>query len=233
MGAACDKAPAAPSSVAGTVAGPSGPPWELSGVAVGDDGRPIANSPIWVNVGRSSPPTRTDETGRYTTVIDARLGGSVYRSTAHLYLDAGSEYEHEHRLFFPTGSDPHQTLNLRPRLIRWITEGEPVSVTVAPDDSPCFNNVQDGSWHVYYVCRTFRLIVPADGVLTAEAVPAGVDTPRPLLEMEGPEAANLDCCYQGNPLSMQGVSAGMVIKVSVQVLSGSPTQTFTLTTRVR
>jgi len=231
-GAACDQSPATPSPPATLSNSPtvSSGPWEVSGVAVGDDGRPIANAPVWVNVGRPNVPVMTDETGRYTTRVEARLGGYVYRSTAMLYLDAGKDYEHEHRLFRPTGADPHQILDLHPRLIRWISVGESVSVTVAPDDAPCFNNVQDGSWHLYYVCRTFRLIVPADGVLTAEVFPVDANSPGTLLEMEGP--GDLDCCYQGNPLTMS-VAAGMVVKISVEVVEGSPRQTVTLTTKIR
>jgi hypothetical protein len=136
-------------------------------------------------------------------------------------------YEPDHRLFHPTGSDPHQTLTCtRASDGSWragLGHG-------APDDAPCFNNVQDGSWHVYYVCRTFRLIVPADGVLTAEAFPVGSNSPRPLVEMEGP--GDLDCCYQGNPVTMP-VAAGMIVKISVEVVEGSPTQTVTLTTKIR
>lgn len=232
MSAACDEAPLPiqPSP------GPDGPVvasgvWELSGVAVGDDGRPISNTPVVVWLGRPNEPVvQTDEMGRYNVKFDARHGGYVYRSTAVVYIDAGSDYEPEHRLFFPIGSDPRQTLDLHPRRIRWISAGESVSVTVEPGDVPCFNNVQDGSWHAYYVCRTVRLIVPADGVLTAEVIPSGVNAPAPLLEMEGP--GDLDCCYQGNPLTMS-VAAGMVIKINVQVPSGSPRQTFVLTTKIR
>jgi len=48
--------------------------------------------------------------------------------------------------------------------------------------------------------------------------------------MEGPGI--LDCCYLGNPLSMP-VEAGMEVKIRVEILEGSPSQTFVLSTRIR
>jgi hypothetical protein len=231
MSAACDEAPPLIQPTPGPdLSVPATGSWELSGVAVGDDGRPIANTPVHVGFGTVRAPVKTDEMGRYQDVFDARQGGYAYGSTAVVFIEAGADYEIEHRMLFPTGSSRRQTLDLHPRRISWISAGEPVTVTVAPDDTPCFNNVHDGSWHLFYVCRTFRLVVPTDGVLTAEAVPTDLKTPRPLIEMEGP--GDLDCCNEGNPLSIP-VAAGMVIKINVEVLSGSPRQTFTLTTVIR
>jgi hypothetical protein len=122
--------------------------FELSGVAVGDDGRPIANAPLHVNFltpnGGNSPGLagRTDEAGRYQVQFDAKRGAYSRGSTAMVWVK-GDGYEIEYGWFRPTTSDSHQTLDLRPRLIRQMTAGEEVSVTVAPDDTPCINNVQD------------------------------------------------------------------------------------------
>jgi hypothetical protein len=80
-----------------------------------------------------------------------------------------------------------------------------------------------------YVCRTVRILVPADGILTASAVSADPGV-HALVEMEGP--GDLDCCYLGNPLSMN-VAAGMVVLISVEILEGLPSQTFTLTATIR
>jgi hypothetical protein len=76
-------------------------------------------------------------------------------------------------------------------------------VIVAPGDTPCFNNAQETGSVPLYICRTVRMIVPADGILTAEAIPADPRAPPAPLEMEGP-----------------GVE-------------GSPSQTFALTRRIR
>lgn len=232
MAAACDDAPPSPvgpsSSSASSPSNSTGS-WDLSGVVIGDDGRVISNTPVAIGLGHPDEPVvQTDGMGRYTVKFDAKLKGYVYGSTATVRVNAGADYEPETRLFKPVGVDPRQTLNFLPRRIRWIRAGESVSVTVGPDDAPCFNNVQDGSWYVHLVCRTVRLIAPANGVLTAEVGPAGIDTAK--LEMEGP--GDLDCCYQGNPLSMP-VTAGMVIKISVEVVPGLPSRTFTLTTKIR
>jgi hypothetical protein len=175
----------------------------------------------------------TDEMGRYQLSFHAPQGGFVYRSTAIVRINAGPDYEEEAHWFRPTGSDRNQTLDLRPRRVRWITAGETVLVTVERDDSQCFNNVQDGTGGatVLYLCRTVRFIVLSDGVLTVEAMSIDSGVSPPPLEVEG-DRGDLDCCYLGNPLSMP-VSAGTVMKVSVEIPEGSPSRAFALTTRIR
>lgn len=229
ISAACDKTTPSPVGPSDPSSNSSGS-WELSGLAIGEDGRPISNAPVSVGVGRPSEPVRTDDSGRYSAKFDARQGGYVYGSTAAVYLDAGGDYENETRLFRPVGSNSLQTLNFFPRRITWIQAEEPVSVTVEPGDAPCFNNVQDGAGPgPVYLCRTVRMIVPAAGVLTADAESVGFGS-RPKIEMEGP--GDLDCCYLGNPISMS-VEAGMEVKIRVEILEGSPRQTFALTARIR
>jgi hypothetical protein len=210
--------------------------FELSGVAVGDDGRPIANAPLHVNFltpnGENSPGLagRTDEAGRYQVQFGAKRGAYSRGSTAMVWVK-GDGYEIEYGWFRPTTSESHQTLDLRPRLIRQMTAGDAVSVTVAPDDTPCINNVQDiPAMKPYYTCRAVRILVPGDGILTVEATSAGSGASRPPLEIEGvPEP---DCCFFGNPLTMT-VTAGMVVRVNVELVEGLPSQTFTLTTTIR
>jgi hypothetical protein len=230
---ACDKNPAAPSAPSQPPASPVTPTlvsWELTGVATGDDGRPISNGSVRVNFGKCCFEAMTDETGRYHVGFDAKPGGYSRGYATALVNIISDGYEVDYRWFRPANNDPHQTLDLHPRLIRWINAGESASVTVADDGVPCVNNVRDmPNYSVHYVCRTVRLLVPADGVLTAEAVSASTGV-HPLIEMEGPDI--LDCCYLGNPLSMT-VAAGMVVKVTVEILEGSPSQTFTLTTTIR
>ncbi len=237
-GMACSKPPAPPLTPTPSPTPATIPPgtlrsFELTGAAVGDDGRPVPNAAASVYFGRDPRPKAvTDEMGRYHVNFDAAQDGYVRRLqiTAAVYLDVDG-YERYFRWFRPTGADPHQTLDLHPRLIRQIAVGESVSVTVAPDDTPCLNNVQDTpGLGPSYVCRPVRVTVPAAGVLTVEAVPADPRASRPLLEMEGP--GELDCCYLGNPLTMP-VTAGMVVKINVELLEGLPGQTFILTTTIR
>ncbi len=42
--------------------------WELSGVAIGEDGRRIQNAQLWVNVGGPALVARTDEMGLTTGI---------------------------------------------------------------------------------------------------------------------------------------------------------------------
>jgi len=231
-----DQVPTAPTAPGSTPPTPASSSFELSGIAIGDDGRPIANAPMYVNFltpsGGNSPgvPGMTDEVGRYRVQFDAKRGGYSRGSTALVWVK-GDGYEIEYRWFRPTTSDPHQTLDLRPRLIRQVTAGEQVSVTVAPDDTPCINNVQDlTNMKPYYTCLSVRILVPADGILTVEAVSTGAGAQHPPLELEGvPEP---DCCYFGNPLTM-AVTAGMVVRANVELLEGLPRQSFALTTTIR
>jgi hypothetical protein len=232
---ACDgaSAPVGPSSSPADSSGP----WQLSGVAVGDDARPIANAPVsayfFQDRVTGSVTAVTDEMGRYHLSFYAPEGGFIYRSTATVRLDAGADYEREGRWFRPASSDRRQTLDLRPRRIWWISAGESVLVTVERDASQCFNNVQDGTGGatVLYLCRTVRFVVPSDGVLTVEAVSTDAGASPPLLEVEG-DRDELDCCYLGNPLSMP-VTAGTIMKVNVEIPEGSPTRTFALSSRIR
>jgi len=226
---ACGEAPATPLTPTPTPNTPAAPgAIELTGLIVGDDGRPVTNTPVYVNFGLPAVKGMTDDTGRYQVRFGPAEGYSP-GNTVEL-LVTGEGYEIERRFFRPTGSS--QTVDLRPRAIRWITAGESISVTVAPGDPECRNNVQDmPGFKPSYVCRPVRFLALADGVLTAEAVSAGSGPSRPLLEMEATSGPD-DCCYLGNPLTFS-VAAGMVVKINVEIPEGAPSQTFTLTTTLR
>jgi hypothetical protein len=214
--------------------------FELTGVAIGDDGRPVPNAHVGVNfqpepgahfVGVSG---RTDGVGAYDIRFTA-VPGAYYKgagATAEVVL-VGDGYEAEYRWFRPTTSDAHQTLDLHPRLINQITAGESISVTVTPDDTPCINNLQDiPGLGPDYVCRTVRILVAAAGVLTVEARPAGGSSPP--LEVETVPEQD-DCCLDGlsNPRTLS-VAAGTVVKASIEIPVGSTaSQTFTLKTTIR
>jgi DNA-cytosine methyltransferase len=80
-----------------------------------------------------------------------------------------------------------------------------------------------------YVCRSVRVVAPADGILTVEALSTqtGVHPPLEVEKFGGP-----NCCSErmGNPTSIQ-VTAGTEVVVNVEMVLGSPTsQSFTLNT---
>ena len=127
----------------------------------------------------------------------------------------------------------HQTLDLHPRLVTQITAGDSTTVTVSPGDTPCINNVQDfPGLGPDYACRIVRIVAPADGDLTIEAVPTQPGTSIPLLESEIVPTTSSGCCNEdlGNPRTLT-VAAGMVVKASVEILAGpGSSQTFILRT---
>jgi hypothetical protein len=211
-------------------------PFHLSGVATDDEGQPLVGARILLNYAFSAAALRpwtettTDAQGRYEADFEARLGGYFRASTAQVSV-VSDGHERDDRWFRPINNDPNQTVDLHPRVIRWIRVDEPVSVTVADDGAPCINNVRDmPNYSIHWVCRKVRLVVPADGILTVTAVPRHAGGVQPDLTMEGP--GELDCCFLGNPLDMP-VKAGMVVKISVEILEGVPSQTFTLTATIR
>jgi hypothetical protein len=120
--------------------------------------------------------------------------------------------------------------NVRLYRIERITAGDSWSVTVAPDDSLCYNNVQDqpGAGQDY-VCRSVRVVAPADGIMTLEAVSTQGGA-HPPLEVE--TVGVLPCCSErmGNPTSIQ-VTVGTEVIANVEIVLGSTiSQSFTLNT---
>jgi len=206
--------------------------FELTGVVVGDDGRVLSGANINVNfqpgggghfIGVS---TVADATGRYDVTFDAVQGKYLGGATALVVVDAGG-YENEYRWFRPVSTSGAQTLDVHPRAIRQITAGESTSVTVAPDDALCVNNAQDfPGLGPDYSCRTVRVVAPSSGLLTIEAVPAQDGQPKPPVESEFVTASGED---MGNPRTI-AVAAGQILKVSIELRSGLPAQSFELKT---
>ena len=114
--------------------------------------------------------------------------------------------------------------------IKQITAGDSTSVTVAPDDTLCVNNVQDSPGVGQdYVCRSVRVVAPSDGIMTPEALSTQSGA-HPPLEVETVGAPT--CCSErmGNPTSIQ-VAAGTEVVVNVEMVLGSTTsQTFRVNT---
>jgi hypothetical protein len=203
--------------------------YELTGVVIGDDGRVLSGAQIHVNFfGSAGAFVVADSAGRYDVSFSAAQGGYLEGSTALVFVEADG-YENEFRWFRPTSAGGLQTLDIHPRAIRQITAGESTSVTVTPDDTPCINNAQDfpGLGRDYF-CRTIRIVASSSGVVTIEAVPVQDGQPRPQLETEFTTASGEDV---GNPRVMS-VTAGQIIKASIELLSGLPAQTFELKTSI-
>ena len=113
--------------------------------------------------------------------------------------------------------------------IQRIAAGDSTVVTVAPDDPLCFNNIMSPGWGADHVCRIVRIVAPADGTITVEALLIAGGA-RPLLEIEIHRGNRLVTALLENPASIK-VTAGTEIIAHVQIASSSTTtQSFTLTT---
>jgi hypothetical protein len=174
-----------------------------------------------------------DINGRYRTASDAT---GTYNLTG--YLDIGDSsvtyafadgYEQSGRYVRGRTSQ-----SFRLRRIERITAGDSWSVTVRPDDSLCSNNRQEPSFGLPgsgFLCRTVRVAVLKDGVMSLEAVSAGGGA-RPTMEVEA--LGGLSCCMERleNPTTIT-VRAGMEVVVNVEMPETTTTsQSFALTTSI-
>ncbi len=161
----------------------------------------------------------TDSSGNYT----------VASGPAGMTFVEADNYATDYRY---VGGTPHN-VHLYP--IRRITAGDSTSVTVAPDDTLCVNNVQDSpGLGPDYVCRSVRVVAPSAGVMTLEAL-STTNGPPPLLEVEIVAGGNGPCCPERleNPTSIP-VTAGTEVVAHVEMPFGSATsQSFTLNTSMR
>ncbi len=151
--------------------------------------------------------TTTDASGNYTVVGLLEAGTNF----AYTYVSADN-YVPDYRYVRGTTHD----VRLWP--IDRIVAGESKSVTVAPDDTLCVNNVQD-SIDPDYVCKSVYVMAPNDGAVTIEAV-ATRDGAHPPLEVETRGVS--PCCSErmGNPTTIK-VRGGTVIVVNVEMPSSS------------
>lgn len=167
--------------------------------------------------------------GRYRGTTD----NSGHFSVAGL-LDYGSNHDYTYVSVENYVSDYRYirgtTQNVHLYRIERIVAGESKLVTIAPDDTLCFNNVQDTpGGGTDYVCRSAFVVAPNDGSVTIEAV-STQNGAHPPLEVETLGVA--PCCSEriGNPTTIQ-VAAGTMIVANVEMLSSSTsTQSFVLNT---
>jgi hypothetical protein len=155
--------------------------------------------------------TLTDATGRY------RLTGRVYGAGSDYVWASAPGFEPDYR-FISAARNGVQ--DFRPNPIERISAGQAVRLIVDPGDTLCVNNVQDSpGLGPSYVCRTIRVLAPANGMLTIEVV-ASDGGERPLVEVETTNATV--CCHErlGNPTALP-VTAGIEVRVSVELPWGS------------
>jgi hypothetical protein len=167
--------------------------------------------------------------GRYSTVTDKSGNYSVAG-----FLDAGGNFNYTYVAANGYAADYRYiraaSQSVRLYRVQRIMAGDATTVTVAPADTLCVNNVQDSpGLGQDYVCRSVRVVAPSDGIMMVEAVSTQSGA-HPLLEVETVGAAR--CCAErlGNPTSIE-VTAGTEVNVSVEMVLGSTTsQSFTLNT---
>ncbi len=179
---------------------------------------PIAGATVYIN-GRYS--ANTDLAGNYTLPGNLDIGAS---SVAWVGADG-----YEVFVRYIRGS---RAQSFRLQRIERITAGAAWPVTIRPDDSLCLNNLQDPTFTLPgtgFLCRTVRVIAPADGVMRLEAV-STQDGTHPPLEVE---VLNLpSCCFERleNPISID-VRTGTEVLVNVEMPERSTvSQSFIVTT---
>jgi hypothetical protein len=177
---------------------------------------PIAGAKVSIN---GEYAAGTDNSGHYSVTGQIYYGGF---HNDYTYVSAG-DYESDYRYIL--GS----IQNARLSRIERFTAGESKVVTIAPDDTLCVNNAQDLSGvGTDYLCRTVHVVVPADGVMTVDAL-STQDSTRPPLEVEI-KGTPVDWSLR-NPKSPFQVTAGTEVVVHVEMASTSTTsQSFVVNT---
>jgi hypothetical protein len=177
-------------------------------------GGPIAGAVVSIN-GRYRG--MTDNSGNFSVAGFLDAGGN----TDITYVSA-RDYVSDYRYIQGT------IQNVRLYRIERIVAGESKLVTIALDDTLCFNSMQDmPGIGPDYLCRSVFVVAPSDGAVTIEAI-STEDGSHPPLEVE--TAGVSPCCSMGNPTTIQ-VTAGTVIVVNVEMLSSSTSaQSFVVNT---
>jgi hypothetical protein len=183
-------------------------------VTDGATSAPISGATVEFNLGGR---TTTDSLGNFSVI------GSLVTPWNVTFVSAYN-YESDVRRY--TGTTPQHFHLYR---IERITAGDTTSVTVAPDDTVCVNNLEDDATSSDHVCRSVRVVAPSNGTMTLEAVSTQGGA-HPPLEVETVGVS--PCCSErmGNPASIQ-VTAGTEIVAHVEMASSSTmSESFRLTT---
>ena len=189
---------------------PLGPVIQLSGrVTDISTSAAIAGATVYVN-GRYG--TTSDTSGNYN------LTGRLDQGAGDITWASADGYEQHTRYIL---GNPAQSFRLR--RIERILPGESWSVTVHPDDSLCFSNLQDPQGYFpgsANRCRSVRLVAQRDSMLQVEVV-SPQDGSHPPFDLE---VWDPTCCagYDGNPASVK-VTTGTHVLVSVYMPERSTT----------
>jgi hypothetical protein len=146
--------------------------FHVSGIATDDDGAPVVGATVTVSAccPPSSVSTVTDGRGSYSVDFDATHSAPDLLPFADVNADSPG-HEHFGSVLFPvsyTEKAQNVSMNLHLYRIKRITAGESTAVTVVPGDTLC--GVDDE-----LTCRTVRVVIPTDGVLTMSCNPHGDD----------------------------------------------------------
>jgi hypothetical protein len=116
--------------------------------------------------------------------------------------------------------------------IERATPGDSRVVTVAPDDSLGTTDALGPGWGADVVCRIVRLAIPADGVLTVEALPTTEGRPRPVLEVLVSDRSGRRILQQtlANPASLPVTGGTEAMAIIAIPATETTRQSFTLNT---
>jgi hypothetical protein len=153
--------------------------FHVTGIATDDDGAPVVGATVTVTPDprHSSVSTVTDWRGSYNVDFDAtHTAPNVFFA----YVKAESP-GHESFFDYLPGPDAQSisiTKNLHLYRLKRISAGESTVVTVVPGDTNC-------GYDDELTCRTVRVVVPTDGLLTMSCDPQGDDNGGPGLTIVG------------------------------------------------
>lgn len=190
--AACKGSPTRPTSAleppTSVSSSPTLPPnaerFHVSGLVTNEQGSPMIGTTVtmryWLagQIGVST--ALTDGSGTYAVTFSSNPWGNADgRGAARAEIIADG-YDWYYRNVMATG--PELVENFRLHRIRRLSPGESIVVPVTRDDGDCLG------W-LYNPCGRARVMVPADGNLTIEAVPLEGEAALPQIEA---------CCVDGN-----------------------------------
>ncbi len=158
--------------------------FHVSGRVTDEQGRPMIATTVtmryWV-AGRIGVSTAlTDASGTYAVTFSSNPWGNADGRGAARAEIMPEGFDWYYRTVMATGPDPVE--NFRLHRIRRFTPGESIEIPVARDEGDCLG------W-LYGPCGRARVVAPADGNLTIEAVPLDGGAALPQIEA---------CCFDGN-----------------------------------
>ena len=204
--------------------GHSGMAYEVEGRVRDEDGSPLAGAEVSFTYSSPLQSSRygqviatSDSTGLYRVEFTAVPGG--YAGSVAFVSTTKAGHDADNRWFRANPQAATGTLDFHLYRIRRITAGDSVSVSIAPNASLCFDNAHDSPGvGPDLLCRTIRVVAPADGVLTVEATSTSNGTrPNVVVETVSPASYQLKI---GNPASVL-VTAGTEVMANIELAASS------------